>query len=169
MPESIKIIRSTKTGLNCDESYVVIRNGISYLRILGSEPSWAIMTSTANEDHPHIQVCSDQGRLIESALRLSTEFGVNPDIREDWLTRQYVNIGSITRDPGESKEDFQSKSHALIRRFFELFDSGDDSKSPATAEMDELYDSLATDSHGDVYLSDGVWLSPDGSLHERGR
>ena len=39
-----------------------------------------------------------------------------------------------------------------------------------TDDMRELYDALAIDGNeSDVYLSDGVWLSKDGSMHDRGR
>jgi hypothetical protein len=42
--------------------------------------------------------------------------------------------------------------------------------SSAGSEMRELYDALAPSDGGeDVYLSDGVWLTSDGSLHDRGR
>ncbi len=34
-------------------------------------------------------------------------------------------------------------------------------------EMEELYDDLCVEDGEDVYLSDGVWLSSDGSMHER--
>ena len=37
-------------------------------------------------------------------------------------------------------------------------------------EMRELYDALSTDNgEGEIYLSDGLWLSNDGSVHDRGR
>ena len=36
--------------------------------------------------------------------------------------------------------------------------------------MRELYDVLSTGNEGgEIYLSDGIWLSNDGSVHDRGR
>ncbi len=37
-------------------------------------------------------------------------------------------------------------------------------------DMKEIYSFLShDDSYDDVYLSDGVWLSSDGKLYDRGR
>ncbi|MCY1454493.1 hypothetical protein D9M71_715630 [compost metagenome] len=86
------------------------------------------------------------------------------------MGREYVKIGTITREPKESEIDFQNDNDALFRRFFEIFDSYRGLDSRSGGEMRELYDALTIDDEcGDVYLSDGVWLSSDGSLHDRGR
>lgn len=170
MTDNYRILESRKVGLDSEECYVVERNGISFLRILGGEPNWSVMTATASEDHGQIKVCPEQFRLVESALRLCAEHGEQPGIEKDRLGREYVKIGTITRQPGESEDDFQRVNHALFHRFFEIFDSYKDLGSRGKAEMCELYDAIAvTDEGGDVYLSDGVWLRSDGSLHDKGR
>lgn len=80
-----------------------------------------------------------------------------------------MKIGTITREVGESEEDFQSVNDTLFQRFFEIFDSYRSLGSREGGEMRELYGVLAVDDEGgDVYLSDGVWLTSDGSLHDRG-
>lgn len=66
-----------------------------------------------------------------------------------------------------------------MREFFEIFDSLASGTStptltprtlPVNSEMREIYDALSVDdSRDDVYLSDGVWLSSDGSTSERGK
>jgi len=168
MTNAVQILKSNKVGLVSDESYVVVRDATSFLRVLGSEPEWALMTATASEDHRLIAVCTDQKRLIESALRLGVELDTNPRVETDWLQREYVRICAITRDPGANDERFQSENAALIKRFFEIFDDYRDLDSRAGDEMRELYDVLAIDDQGsEVYLSDGLWLSSDGSLHDR--
>lgn len=169
MKDGIQVLRSNKSGLESNEGYVVVRDGISFLRILGGELNWSVMTATASEDHGRIQVCPDRLRLVESALRLCAEHGGNPGVEKDWLGREYVKIGTITREPGEGDEDFQNEYDALFRRFFEIFDGYRDLNSRGSDEMRDLYGALAIDDEGgDVYLSDGVWLRSDGSLHDRG-
>ena len=170
MAETYQVIQSSKVGLDSEESYIVVRNGISFLRILGGEPNWIVMTATASEDHGRIKVCPERPRLVGSALRLSVEHGGNPRVEKDWLGREYVKICTITREPEESEDDFQSQNGALFQRLFKIFDSYSSLDSRGGNEMRELYDVLAVGDDGDeVYLSDGVWLSSDGSLHERGR
>ena len=170
MKKSFQIIESKKSGLDSRESYVVTRNRTSFLRILGGEPEWALMTATASEDDGRIKVCADQLRLIESALRLGAELDTKPSVETDWLGREYVKICIITREQGQSEKVFDSENESLFRRFFEIYDEYRDLDSRDSSEMRELYDVLAIDDQGgDVYLSDGVWLSSDGAFHDRGK
>jgi hypothetical protein len=81
-----------------------------------------------------------------------------------------VKICVITRESGQDNEAFDEEKLKLLRRFFEIYDEHQDPSSRGGDEMRELYDAIATDEEGsDVYLSDGVWLSSDGSCHDRGR
>lgn len=170
MTESFLIIKSSKIGLDSDESYVVIRDRTSFLRVLGGEPAWELMTATASEDHGRIKVCSDQRRLIESALRLGGELKTEPKVEKDWRNREYVKVCVITRDSKESDEVFECENSALFRRFFEIYDEYKSLHSRDRDEMRELYDVLSTDNEGgEIYLSDGMWLGNDGSVHDRGR
>ena len=167
---AIEILKSDKVGLNSKESYVVVRGKTSFLRILGCEPEWELMTATASEDHGRIRVCSDQLRLVEAALRLGADLGTRPLVEKDWLGREYVKICGVRQDLGQDDEMFNKELRSLFDKFFAHYDNYRDASSRGHDEMQELYDILATDDHGgDVYLSDGVWLSSDGSLHDRGR
>jgi hypothetical protein len=168
MPSDFEILESEKTGLNATEGYVVVRGRTSFLRFLGAEPKWTLMTATASEDHGRIQVCSDRTRLVESACRLVLEDGGQPLVKRDHEGREYIEIGTITAEPGDTDQELQAILNGVCRRFFAIFDECDGSGD--AADLGELYESLATDDKGgDVYLSDGVWLSQDGSLHDRGR
>lgn len=170
MTDTYRVLESEKVGLDSKEGYVVVRNGMSFLRILGEEPNWALMTATASEDQGRIQVCPERLRVVESALRLCAEHGGSPGVTKDRIGREYAKIGTITREPGESKDDFQSENDALFQRFFEIFDSYRSLDSRGGGEMRELYGELVVDDEGgDVYLSDGIWPSSDGSLRDRGR
>lgn len=169
---TFQILPSTKKGLNSSESYVVIRGHTSFLRILGAAPQWELMTATASEDHGPIQVCSNQLRLIESALRLGAKLDTRPRVETDWLGREYVKICVINAQKNLNDEEFISElsTASELGRFFDTYDSYTDVSSRARAEMIGLYQDLATDDlGGEVYLSDGVWLGSDGSLHDRGR
>lgn len=65
---------------------------------------------------------------------------------------------------------FNSQTSTLFDRFFEIYGSYTDVRSRAGDLIIDLYRDLAIDNMGgDVYLSDGVWLCSDGSLHDRGR
>jgi hypothetical protein len=170
MTAPFQIIRSSKVGLDSDESYVVVRDWTSFLRVLGGEPTWELMTATASEDRGRIKVCSDQRHLIESALRLGGELKTDPKVEKDWRNREYVKVCVITRDSGQSDEVFNSENSGLFRRFFEIYDEHKGLGSRARDEMRELYELLSTDNGGgEVYLSDGIWLSNDGAVHDRGR
>ena len=122
MTATFQIIKSSKVGLDSDEGYVLIRDKTSFLRVIGGEPMWELMTATASEDHGRIMVCGDQRRLIESALRLGAELNTEPKVDKDWRNREYVKVCTITRDSGQSDEVFENENSALFRRFFEIFD-----------------------------------------------
>lgn len=155
------IIESRKSGLNSKESYVIVRGKTSFLRILGKDPHYELMTATASEDNRRIKVCSNQIQLIESALRLALELKIKPLVEYDWKKREYVKICSFTIE-----NDEEILTEEIPSRFFEIFDNYIDIQRRAKEEMIELYNSLAIDDSGEaVYLSDGVYLSSDGSLH----
>lgn len=167
---SIEILKSDKVGINSRESYVVVRGKTSFLRILGCEPEWELMTATASEDHGPIRVCGNQRRLVEAALRLGVELETKPKVEKDWIKREYVKICGIRQDPGQDDANFNKELRELFEKFFAYYDDYQDPSIRGSDEMQELYEVLATDDQGgDVYLSDGVWLSFDGSVHDRGR
>jgi hypothetical protein len=165
---NFQIIKSNKSGLNSAESYVVGRNGISYLRVLGDEPRWEIMTATASEDDGSTEVCDDRPRLIEAAIRLCQHWGLkNFQTKKDTFDRDYIKLCIIVRDGESEPLDDLIK---LAEEFFILFDGLADDGSQGPDEMVGMYEAISSGSEGeDVYLSDGVWLSSDGSLHDRGR
>lgn len=170
MSNEFEIRGSNKIGLNSKESFVVVRGKTSFLRILGSEPQWELMTATADEDGGHIKVCKEQLRLIEAALRLGAELKTAPKVESDWKNREYVKICTIESEKEDSDNDLSKFTRQILGRFFEFYDGYQNFESRAENEMLELYSTLAVDDSGDdVYLSDGIWLSSDGSFHDRGR
>lgn len=168
--DSFRILQSGKVGLNSKDSYVVVRGTTSFLRVLGADPQWELMTATADEDHGRIKVCADQLRLIESALRLGRGFDANLIIEKDWMGREYVKICVLTQMANQSDAEITAELQWLCLKFFEHYDQYRALITREHDEMRDLYDTLAIDDQGgDVYLSDGVWLSTDGSIHNRDR
>lgn len=165
---SYEIHQSNKRGFNTKESYVVTRGRVSFLRIVGGEHSFDMMTATASEDNPGgFRVCSDRLNLIGAAVQIANELGVEPVFSKDSAGREFINICSISfQDPDKDMAEIER----ALTRFFEIFDHASAGRQREGDEMQEIYGALASDdSGGDVYLSDGVWLSSNGSLHDRGR
>ncbi|MBS0846971.1 hypothetical protein [Citrobacter sp. JGM124] len=170
MARVFEISKSNKSGLNSKESYIVTRNKVSYLRILGAEPQWGLMTATADEDNKRIKVCPEQLRLVETALRLGNELTTSPLVEKDWAGREYVQICLIHQPPEQSDQELTHELSLVLHRFFELYDAWTVFSSRSDDDMVALYDAVAPDNAGsDVYLSDGIWLSRDGTLTDRGR
>lgn len=167
---TFEVLQSKKNGLNSPESYIVVRDQTGFLRILGNDPQWELMTATASEDHGRIKVCPNRLGLVESALRLGTELETNPSIERDWAGREYVKICMISQDKNQDDKEFNNELSAVLSKFFEIYDSYTDVRSRTREEMIGLYNELSADDlEGEVYLSDGVWLGRDGSLLDRKR
>ena len=103
---TFEVLQSKKNGLNSPESYIVVRDQTGFLRILGNDPQWELMTATASEDHGRIKVCPNRLGLVESALRLGTELETNPSIERDWAGREYVKICMISQDKNQDDKEF---------------------------------------------------------------
>lgn len=170
MGGDFQLWKSNKVGLNSPESYIVVREGIGYLRLLGSDPEWDFVTATASEDHGQVTVCGNKRRLVESALQLGAERNCMPTVKKDWMEREYVKICVITRYPGQEQITLLEGLTTIITRFFEIYDEHLPLESKSGNELCELFAALTVgDQDNEVYLSDGVWLGRDGSLHDRGR
>lgn len=170
-----QIVSSQKVGLESEESYIVVRGQVSYLRVLGREPLWEVMTATASEDDRTFTVCSERSRLIGTAIKLCGELQFRGLQKKDVVGRDYVKICAIRRD---DKREPLDELAEIANRYFELFDEAgshdlNEDKgggSSAATDMQELYDAISSSNKGeDVYLTDGVWLASDGSIHDRGR
>lgn len=165
-----QILHSHKAGLPSPESYVVVRSKTSFLRLLGQQPYWELMTATASEDTGGVQVCSSHRRLIDAALRTSLELGgTQPKVEADWLGREYVKLCVLRQDAGESDALVKSQLDEVIERFFGFYDSYESPDLKDQDELRSLYSALAIDEGEDVYLSDGLWLRSDGSVEDRRR
>ncbi|MFQ2556025.1 hypothetical protein ACK303_13490 [Aeromonas caviae] len=177
MDSYIEVRKSNKYGLNSEESYIVIRDKTVFLRLLGRKSihgnvhQYELMTATASEDDNHIKACRNQEQLLKAFNMLADELGTGTLNKSDRCGRPYIKIHDVTSDHGDDQgqlfRDLTSCNE--IKRFFELYDEQLRSLK-AGGEIREIYDGLSIDDSGsDVYLSDGVWLSQDGTLHDNGR
>lgn len=153
------IKRSNKTYINSNEQYIITAHGVVYLRVIGSEGSYVVMTATAGEDFNEEVACSHMVALNEAALRTSKNFGLEPTVKRDYHDREYVEI---------CRCEYLSDAYRAAERLFDLWEEC--SSDRTVNELVDVYSDLAIDDSGDdVYLSDGVWLSSDGSISDRGR
>lgn len=123
MRNTIELMASQKNGITSPESYIIVRDNISYLRIIGKYPSWHIMTATASEDHGVIRVCANQHKLISAASSLRGRYGALPVIMKDWANRDYAVIGTLTKNQNENFDSVNEYLNQAITLFFEIFDS----------------------------------------------
>lgn len=169
MAQTMRIEKSNKRGFGNQESYIVTRGRTSYLRIVGNEPNYFLMTATASEDDKSYYVCSDRVKLISSALQLGTSLNIAPSRESDSSGRNFIRICAINFTPGIEHKDLEELSAAL-EKFFQIYDTCDSTSHEVISDMQNIYSALVDgNSNDDVYLSDGVWLSCDGHLHDRGR
>ncbi|AFN56481.1 hypothetical protein FBY51_0247 [Zymomonas mobilis] len=151
-----KIVESTKSGINTEESFLIVKGNESFLRIIGQNPHYMLMTATANEDNGEYSVCMDTNILLESFQTLAEEININIAYHYDIKKRPYISITF------KDKKYFLENGDTIISKFFEIYN-----KLLSSKEMKELYDELSVFNDGrDVYLSDGVYLRKDGSLYE---
>ena len=169
MARTIKIEKSYKRGFAGKDSHIVARGRTSYLRLVGNELTYSLMTATASEDDKNYIVCSDKVKLISSALQFSAKLGVPPSFDKDSSCREFVRICTINFMPGKQQEGVD-EVFAILDDFFQIYDTCDPTSHDTLRDMQEIYSTIADEnSNEDVYLSDGVWLSFDGQMHDRGR
>jgi hypothetical protein len=170
MADDIQIIPSNKAGFGSQQSFIVTRGSTLFLRIVGNFPTYELMTATASEDDFSFLVCQDRLRLIKAALRFGAEMDTAPTSSKDRRDRDYAYICRMNIRPSSTSEERDEVLRRTLGRFFEIFDATGSADSTRSDEMREIYEVFAPDdSGGDVYLGDGLWLSSDGSLHDRGR
>jgi len=169
MHGNIEIHPSRKRGFGDQESHIVTRRRTSYLRIVGRDPEYRLMTATADEDDKSFRVCVERSKLVASAIKLRSNYSATSAIQTDSAGRRFILIATPKFHPQTQEADLH-ELRGVIDEFFRIFDTINLAAPETTDEMKELYSVMSVDdSNDDVYLSDGVWLGSDGSLSDRGR
>ena len=90
--DNFDIRRSTKTHIDAPEHYIAVHDGVVYLRIIGQEGAYDIMTATAGEDDGAFTAFGDQHSLNEAAMEVAKQIRTTSEQKEDHHTRPYVKI-----------------------------------------------------------------------------
>ena len=90
--DNFDIRKSSKAHIEAPEHYIVVRDGVVYLRIIGQEGSYDVMTATSGEDAGTVSAFGDQHSLNEAAIEVAKQIRSTPEHKEDHHTRPYVKI-----------------------------------------------------------------------------
>lgn len=153
------IKRSKKAYIESTEHFVVVQNEVVYLRIVGEEGSYKIMTATAGEDYQGSNFFNNQTALNKAALKVSASLNTRSRVKNDYHNKEYVEICSC---------EYISDAYRAAEMLFAILEES--SENCSNHELQNLHSELAIDESGvDVYLSDGMWLGSDGKIKDRGR
>ena len=84
------IKKSSKSHIDADEQFIVVRDAVVYLRILGREGEYTILTATAAEDSGGIVAFNDLEILINAALRVADKLNIRREVKYDHDQRPYA-------------------------------------------------------------------------------
>ena len=86
------IRKSNKAYIDSREHFIVVRRGTVYLRIVGQEGKYVVMTATASEDDGSFSALQNQYGMNEAALRVSAQLDTPSSVKMDFHNRPYVEI-----------------------------------------------------------------------------
>lgn len=90
--DNFDIRKSSKAYIEAPEHYIVVHNGTVYLRIVGQEGSYVVMTATSGEDVGTDSAFGDQHALNEAAREVAKQIHCIPESKYDHHNRPYVKI-----------------------------------------------------------------------------
>lgn len=88
------IKKSNKAHIEGDEHFIVVRENTVYLRIVGKEGAYTVMTATAGEDDFVVNSHSNQDALIMSAQKVANLINTTANTKFDHNNRCYIEICS---------------------------------------------------------------------------
>lgn len=86
------IRRSKKAHIEAPEHFIVVREKTVYLRILGQEGAYIVMTATSGEDSGHYLAYGDQLALHQAAIVVARHIDAEPIFKADFDNRPYVEV-----------------------------------------------------------------------------
>lgn len=154
MPE---IKASNKLSLE-QEEYVIFSKPYVFYRIIRDSKGVRIMTATASDSAKSYRFFEDQKSLNNATIKVFGDFGIEFFTKEDYAKRPYIEALV-----------FLDKNYLLHIATTALEQIGfKDVCVLSLQEMKAIHDEFAVDEGcGDVYLSDGMWVTSDGRLIER--
>lgn len=149
--------KSVKFDLKSEEKYVVIRDNAILLRILGEEGNYVTVTPTAPDDKGSHIVYQNQYLLMEVFVEVIEKYDLKHEIKKDWKGREYVSF---------EKAEYLSDVCRFADVFIDHLIEKGYSKSSGRDQMQEIYSGMCVEEGEPVYMSDGMYLFPDGSMRE---
>ncbi|UGS41063.1 hypothetical protein G163CM_17640 [Pseudocitrobacter corydidari] len=107
----------------------------------------------------------NQKLLFSVAETLAQENHLQPEKKVDRFQNNCISMFSITIDQGKTIQD--EVNEEWVTRFFELYDAHGISTNIIEPSMVDIYSDLCVEDGEDVYLSDGMYMRPDGTTYER--
>ena len=107
----------------------------------------------------------NQKLLFSVAETLAQENHLQPEKNVDRFQNNCISMFSITIDQGKTIQD--EVNEEWVTRFFELYDAHGISTNIVEPSMVDIYSDLCVEDGEDVYLSDGMYMRPDGTTYER--
>lgn len=149
------IARSSKLSSDQEERCVHSK-GFVFFRIVAEGDLLKVMTATAAEDTGEVRPFHDQQRLLTATRSVLVEHKKEWVEKEDWKGRPYVEA------------DFPAGADVLHLAHTVLLSLGfEDIEVLALREMKDIYSDFSIEDGKDTYLSDGMWMTPDGRLVEK--
>lgn len=149
------IVRSSKLSSDQEEQCVHSK-GFVFFRIVAEGDLLKVMTATAAEDTGELRPFHDQQALLAATRSVLSERGEEWSEKEDWRGRPYVEA------------EFPTGADVLHIAHTVLLSLGfEDIGVLALREMKEIYSEFAIEDGEDTYLSDGMWMTPDGRIVEK--
>lgn len=118
-----ELVATQKLGGLWKQQFLVARNKIVYLRIVGDGTEYRVMTATADENVGGYRICQAKDRLWMAAAQLARSHNCAEELSLDKQGRHYIRIFMIVQDNGTSDSAFTEEVYDLIKGFFTIYDS----------------------------------------------
>lgn len=159
----------------------IVKDNKIFLRVLRTKGSqkdkfpYELVTATAADNSGKNKALSNHERLMSIKAAKKTHVDLfnkeEPELKYDWAGREYISICVASEDSLESKDTVESEMEELIQKFFKNYQdlslAIDDSEKLQGNSLVSLYEDIHVQSGEAVYLSDGMWLTPDGRIIEK--
>lgn len=117
-----QIYRTGTLGGNWPAQFSVVRNGEVFLRIVGEDKIYRLMTATAGDDSTRYPACREAQRVIFTAGLLASAYGHRVKLMTDRKGRTYAAPFELHQND-QSDEKFTNDVMDIIRKFFEIYDA----------------------------------------------
>ncbi|NDY46652.1 hypothetical protein G3M85_14845 [Serratia marcescens] len=156
---------------------MLVRGDTVFVRFLAQNDdgnSFEVQTPTRPEERIRIgdgltigyMLPVNQKLLFSVAETLAQENHLQPEHKADRFQNNCISMFSITIDHGKTIQD--EINEEWVTRFFELFDAhGISTNNIVEPVMVDIYSDLCVEDGEDVYLSDGMYMRPNGTIYER--